>query len=129
MKAKGFGEALLVDANGSEQENNRNVATGPLFGSPAWVALCTHALQEADRLGLEITLNITSGWNLGGPNVKPEQASKLLTWNRTEIRGGTHVEVRLAAPDTKNDSIDQSQCSLIPCWHGAKLSHSQMAPP
>src|ERR1700759_3032270 len=35
MKAKGFGGALLVDANGAEQGGNRNVPAGPTFGSPA----------------------------------------------------------------------------------------------
>ncbi len=96
MKAKGFGGALLVDANGSDQNGNQNIPAGPVFASPAWVELYTHALREADRLGLEITLNITSGWNLGGPDVTPDQASKLLTWTRTQITGGTHVEVQLS---------------------------------
>ncbi len=102
MKAKGFGGALLVDANGSNQAGNREVPAGPTFGSPAWVALFTHALKEADRLGLEITLNITSGWNLGGPDVTPEQASKLLTWSRTAVNGGSKEVIHLAAPPVKN---------------------------
>ncbi len=121
MKAKGFGGALLVDANGSDQSGNRNVAAGPLFGSPAWVELYTHALREADRLGLEITLNITSGWNLGGPNVKPEQASKLLTWTRTEVKGGSHVEVQLAAPAAKNDFYRPIAVLAYPLRHGVML--------
>ena len=122
MKAKGFGGALLVDANGSNQGENRNVAAGPLFGSPAWVELYTHALREADRLGLEITLNITSGWNLGGPDVKPEQASKLLTWTRTEIKGGLHIEVHLVAPATKNDFYRPIAVLAYPLRHGVMLS-------
>src|ERR1700722_10085872 len=67
MKARGFGGALLVAAGGASQNGNLAILDGPTFGSREWVELFTHALREADRLGLEITLNITSGWNLGGP--------------------------------------------------------------
>ena len=85
MAKKGYGGALLVDANGSNQGGNDNVPAGPEFGSPAWTKLYVHALKEADRLNLEITLNITSGWNLGSPHVKPKDASKLLTWSRAIV--------------------------------------------
>ena len=56
MRAKGFGGALLVDANGANQEGNADVPAGPTFGSPEWMILYTHALREADRLGLESLL-------------------------------------------------------------------------
>src|ERR1700761_897765 len=102
MRAKGFGGALLVDANGSNQVGNLNVPPGPTFASPAWMELYTHALREADRLGLEITLNITSGWNLGGPDVTPQQAAKLLTWTRTQVTGGENVHMQLPAPEVRN---------------------------
>ena len=66
ISRKGFGGVLLVDANGSDQRGNANVPPGPTFGSPAWVRLYLHALKTAAALHLEVTLNITSGWNLGG---------------------------------------------------------------
>ena len=122
MKAKGFGGALLVDANGSDQNGNQNIPAGPAFASPAWIELYTHALREADRLGLEITLNITSGWNLGGPDVTPDQASKVLTWTRTEITGGTPVEVRLSAPSSKNDFYRQIAVLAYPLHRGSALA-------
>lgn len=102
IKAKGFGGVLLVDANGSDQGGNVGVPPGPTFGSPAWMELYRHALREADRLGLDITLNITSGWNLGGPDVTPAQASKLLTWSSTDVRGGQRLSLKLASPPVSN---------------------------
>ena len=96
MQKKGYGGVLLVDANGANQNGNDNVPAGPEFGSPEWTALYVHALKEADRLGLEVTLNITSGWNLGGPWVKPEEASKLLTWSRTTVRAGDSGPITLS---------------------------------
>ena len=85
MKEKGYGGVLLVDANGANQNGNENVPRGPEFGSPEWTRLYVHALKVASQLGLEVTLNITSGWNLGGPQVQPADASKLLTWSRTTV--------------------------------------------
>jgi len=73
LKAKGYGGALLVDADGSGQQGNRETVAGPTYGSPAWRALYLHALHEAARLDLEISLNIGSGWNLGGPDVTPSR--------------------------------------------------------
>lgn len=121
MAAKGIGGALLVDAGGASQEGNAPVPAGPTFGSPAWMDLYTHALREADRLGLEITLNITSGWNLGGPDVRPEQSSKILTWTRTPVHGGSHVELRLAAPQMRDGFYRQIAVLAYPLHHGSEL--------
>ncbi len=114
MKAKGYGGALLVDANGSDQQHNDAVPAGPMFGTPEWRALYRHALKEADRLGLEISLNIESGWNLGGPAVKPEQAAKLLAWSRTAVEGPGEFHAALSPRrHSARDSIAISRCWLI----------------
>jgi hypothetical protein len=98
MKAKGFGGALICDADGSSQDGNARAPHGPTFFSPEWRELYKHTLREADRLGLEMSLNIQSGWNLGGPMVKPEDAPKKLTWTETRVSGGATVSVRLGDP-------------------------------
>ena len=87
MAAKGFGGALLCDAGGAEQRKNDPVPAGPVFGSPAWRELYRHTLAEAARLKLELSLNIMSGWNLGGPSVTADDANKKLTWAETEVEG------------------------------------------
>jgi hypothetical protein len=98
MKAKGFGGALICDANGSSQDGNDPAPHGPTFFSPEWRALYKHCLQEADRLGLEMSLNIQSGWNLGGPMVKASDAAKKLVWTETTVRGPGPTNVTLAEP-------------------------------
>ncbi len=52
MKAKGFGGAVIIDADGSSQDGNAPVPHGPTFFTPVWRALYQHALREADRLCL-----------------------------------------------------------------------------
>ena len=98
MKAKGFGGALICDADGSSQEGNDRAPHGPTFFSPEWRELYKHTLREADRLGLEMSLNIQSGWNLGGPMVKAEDAPKKLVWTETRVKGGAPFAGKLAQP-------------------------------
>ena len=91
MKAKGFGGALICDADGSSQDGNDRAPHGTTFLSPEWRELYKHTLREADRLGLEMSLNIQSGWNLGGPSVRPEESAKTLVFTDTSS-GGTAVQ-------------------------------------
>jgi len=98
LKAKGFIGAVIFDAGGADYDGNAAVPAGPAFMSPEWRELFKHTLREADRLGLEISLNIQSGWNLGGPIVKPEEAAKVLTWSSTSVSGPGKIEVVLPKP-------------------------------
>jgi hypothetical protein len=98
MKSHGFAGAILVDADGSGQSGNAEVPAGPAIGSAKWVALFVHALDVAQKLGLEISLNVTSRWDvgiIGGRTVIPEDAMKMLTYSRTTVQGGGSRTLRL----------------------------------
>ncbi len=101
MKAKGFGGALICDADGADQDGNGKVPHGPTFFSPEWRELYKHTIREAGRLGLEMSLNIQSGWNLGGPMVKAEDAPKKLTWSEMSVSGITDHTIKLAKPESR----------------------------
>ncbi len=121
MREKGYGGALLVDANGSEQQKNRMVPAGPTFGSARWRELYRHALKEAARLGLEISLNVESGWNLGGPEVKPEQGAKLLTFSRVAVQGPGEIRRTLAQPPAAIGYFRDIAVLAYPLRHGEGL--------
>ncbi|HEX9781763.1 MAG TPA: glycosyl hydrolase [Opitutaceae bacterium] len=103
MKAKGFGGALICDAGGAEQRGNAQVTHGPTFFTPEWRALYKYTLAEAARLGLEMSLNIQSGWNLGGPNVSADDANKKLVWSEASASGPGTVSVELPLPETRDN--------------------------
>jgi hypothetical protein len=111
MKAKGFGGAVIVDAGGAEQFGNGRVPHGPTFFSPEWRALYKHALHEADRLGLEMSLNVLSGWNLGGPMVTPDDTIKKVTWSEIAVDSTNRLEVELPLPNA-NDHFYRDVCVL-----------------
>ncbi len=121
MERQGFGGALICDAGGAAQDGNAEVPHGPTFFSPAWRELYKHTLREANRLGLEMSLNIQSGWNLGGPNVRAADAAKKLVWSQTTIKGGAKISQQLPAPqhadpyyqDCSSRLIASKTCRLI----------------
>jgi hypothetical protein len=124
MKSHGYGGALLVDADGSGQEGNLETPTGPAIGSPKWMALYVHALAVAQKLGLEISLNVTSRWDvgiIGGPTVTPEDAMKLMTWSRVTVEGGGTKKVQLAAPPIRNGFYRPIAVLAYPLRKGAPL--------
>lgn len=98
MAAKGFGGALICDAGGYSQDGNGQVPAGPQFFSPEWRELYRHALHEAGQLGLEMSLNIQSGWNLGGPMVRAEQAPKKIVWSEFRTNGPSNLNIALPEP-------------------------------
>jgi hypothetical protein len=97
MKAIGMGGGLIFDAGGAAGPT----PTGPMFGSPEWTKLFVHAVKEADRLGLELSLSPQSGWNLGGPDVTPEQSGKVVAWSELRVTGPQDFAGPLPAPEAK----------------------------
>ena len=124
MKSKGIAGAILVDGDGSGQQGNREVPTGPAIGSPQWTALFIHALDVAQKLNLEISLNVTSRWDvgiIGGQTVTPEDAIKLLSWSRTTVVGGGARLTHLCAPAIENGFYRPIAVLAYPLRHGAPL--------
>ena len=70
-KEKGYGGASLVDAGSSAYNVSRKTAVGPVFMSPQWMELYKHAAREADRISIELSVNVQSGWNPGGQRLPP----------------------------------------------------------
>ena len=89
MYAKGFSGACIFDAGGHNQRGNGDIPDGPLWGSPAWRELYLHAINEAERLNLVMSLSIQSGWNLGGPRCYARRSDEASCFfgNRCQRRG------------------------------------------
>ena len=100
MKEKGYGGASIVDAGSSSYDIARKTKAGPVFMSPEWMALYQHAVREADRIGIELSVNVQSGWNPGAPSITPEMALKKLVFSELEITGGQEIRINLPQPDS-----------------------------
>jgi hypothetical protein len=96
MKQAGIGGVILMEVD-------VGIPKGPVqFMSAPWLALFQHAVNEAERLGLEITLNAGPGWTgSGGPWVKPEQSMQHLVASETMIAGGRRFDGVLPQPQPR----------------------------
>jgi hypothetical protein len=103
MKAAGMAGALVYDAGEPGKGGNEDVPDGPEFGSSAWIELFKYAISNAHELGLEMGLNVQSGWNLGGPTVLPEDAMKKVTFSQVTVKGPGSAHVHLPMPPVKED--------------------------
>jgi hypothetical protein len=93
MKRAGIGGVIAMEVN-------VGIPRGPVeFMSAEWRRLFAHAVREAERLGLEITLNAGPGWTgSGGPWVKPELSMQHIVASATQVRGPRRFEGVLGRP-------------------------------
>lgn len=123
MKDKGYGGASLVDAGSSNYQVALKTAAGPVFMSPEWMELYKHAVKEADRVGIELSVNIQSGWNPGGPSITPEMAMKKIVWSEVDVVGGKPVSIELPQPEKKLMYADVC-VQAVPKKAGAPVKNS-----
>ena len=93
MKAAGIGNLVFLEVN-------VGVPRGPVdFLSEEWQDLFAHAVREAERLGIEITLGSGPGWaGSGGPWVKMDQSMQHLVAESVEMKGPAKFESVLPTP-------------------------------
>ncbi len=73
---------------------------GPAFMSDQSLQLIKFAVDEAEKLGLTVGLNLASSWNAGGNWVKPEHGGKSLYSSKINIKGNAHAQkIKLPFPE------------------------------
>lgn len=93
IQRAGLGGVLFMEVN-------VGIPRGPVeFMSPAWRRLFKHAVAEAERLGLQLTLNAGPGWTgSGGPWVKPEQSMQHVVASAVDFVGPKRFDEILPRP-------------------------------
>ena len=96
MKRAGIGGVIFMEVN-------VGIPQGPVkFMSPEWRQLIKHAVAEAERLGLQMTLNAGPGWTgSGGPWVKPQQSMQHVVASAVEVTGPTNLSAALPRPSPR----------------------------
>jgi hypothetical protein len=93
MKKAGIGNLVFLEVN-------VGVPRGPVdFLSDPWQKLFAHAVAEAERLGIEITLGSGPGWTgSGGPWIKAQDSMQHLVASRIDVEGPSRFYAVLPAP-------------------------------
>ena len=66
--------------------------------SEPWREHFRHAVREAGRLGLKMSVNLCSGWNAGGPWVQLDDAIKHLVTAEITVQGPAKLDRMLPQP-------------------------------
>jgi len=96
MKQAGIGSVIFLEVN-------VGIPRGPVtFLSEEWQDLFKHAVKEAERLGISLTLGSGPGWaGSGGPWVEPAQSMRHLVAADTLVKGSSRFNSKLAIPKPK----------------------------
>ncbi|MGD0772894.1 MAG: glycosyl hydrolase [Candidatus Solibacter sp.] len=96
-KKAGIGGLCLFDMGA--RGNPRNVPpAGPEFMSPGSVNNLAHIIRTAGRLGMEVSLSLSSSWDLGGSWVEPRDASMTLLSSQLDLEGPNDFDGTLPFP-------------------------------
>ncbi len=100
FKKKGMGAVTLVCSG-----NDYGVADmprGPVFLSDEWMELFKYALNEANKQGLEVSVNFGGGgWCMGGAWITPEYNSRWFVQSEFNLSGPRAFSGKLPIPDPR----------------------------
>jgi alpha-L-rhamnosidase len=99
MKENGIGGAYLMPIKGA---TNPPLIEPPVVQlSPLFWSMVKFAMQEADRLGLQMGMHFSDGFALGGgPWITPELSMQKLVFTETNIEGGKLFDGILSQPES-----------------------------
>jgi hypothetical protein len=129
---------------GNIQEDPKKIGPVKMF-TPEWYELTRHALKEAARVGVDISMFNAPGWSqTGGPWIKPEESMRRIAWNEIPGKGGKFsAKVRpdiqplvqdvavLALPKRKSVTIHPSVLTLAASswiWSWGEIGGRGVAP-
>lgn len=96
MKKAGIGGAQIFNVDVGIPSG-----TAP-FMSDKWREQITHAVKEANRLGIELCIHNCAGWSSsGGPWIKPQYAMQFVVSTEKAVTGPAHFSGKLAQPQAR----------------------------
>lgn len=90
MKEVGIGGAQMFTVD-------QGIPHGPVdYNSQNWRDMTAYAVEQANRLGLELCIHNCAGWSSsGGPWITPENAMQVVAWSTVDVHGPSHFSQEL----------------------------------
>ena len=107
MAAAGIAGATLFSfpSGGSGSGGGTVIADPAEPLTPEWFELLHFAVREAERVGIELAVQITAGWaTAGGEWITPEESQQQLVWSERQIEGGGTYRGTLTRPRRPDES-------------------------
>lgn len=71
MAGKGIGAVEITPLYGVQGNDSNNIQ----YLSPRWMEMLRHCISEGNRLGIQVDMNLGTGWPFGGPTTPIEEAA------------------------------------------------------
>ncbi len=113
----GFGGLHVIPIYGVKGWEDRYVD----FLSPRWMELFSHAVSEANRLGMGVDLTTGTGWPFGGPHVGVSDAAAMVVMEIDTLQPGGTLSRPLAPRDAKLRDKARLQALMAFSNQGNKL--------
>ncbi len=127
MKEVGFGGAYLMTI----KDTNSKIPFQPQVRqlTPEWWGMIRYALQEAQRLKLEIGVHVSDGFALaGGPWIKPEMSMQKLVWTKTFVKSGDSKKIKLPQPETNENYYKDVAVYAYPANYKNEIAFKNLKP-
>jgi len=108
MKRQGINGVLVF------QTGDGNTPAGAQFLSPQWHELFQHALREAARLEMVVSIDLCDGWDSGGPWITQDQANKKLVYSELQVDGAKKLDRLLPLPPVVDNYYHDVAVLAIP---------------
>ncbi len=99
FRKQGIGNVLMINTKDGLQ--GVSVPLGEKLLSPEWRELYKHAICEAARLNIEVGVNLSSGWCMGGPWITPEYAGRWFLQSELSVTGPRKFSEKLPLPGNR----------------------------
>ena len=110
MNKVGIGNLMFLEVNVGVTRGNVD------FFSEEWQRLFVHAVKEAERLDIEISMGLGPGWTgSGGPWVKPEESMQHIVGDKIVVKGGKLIDTILPVPAPKRPFFGLPD-ELVKAW-------------
>ncbi len=116
MKRAGLGGATILDIACFGDKYLK----GPVKTlSPEWFDCVNHAVLEAKRLGLDLSVANCPGWSSsGGPWIRAPYSMKNIGYTETTVEGGKHVSLKLETPHSPKGFLKEVAVLAFPSISG-----------
>ncbi len=97
--------------------------------TPQWWDMVRHAMNEADRLGLEMGMHACDGFSVaGGPWITPELSMQKVVWSETHVTGECVFDAELSQPPSQEDFYRDIAVLAFPSPKGTGVSTRTVVP-
>ncbi len=123
MKRANYGAAMIFDAGVGIPRGSVD------YNSPQWKEAIVHAMKEAERLGLQLSMHNAPGYSgTGGPWIEVEHSMKQLVWTESFIssNGKKTVEQELPRPYAKMGFYRDAYVLAYPSLEGEGTAFSTL---